>query len=135
VQTQVLQANQGGVMNLYYLDLANRKIVGLASLTNGGGLFFGMRVVSGMVLTASATDLTSNGQTKAAAYVYNEVTGERTPVDSTGVMSQNNGFNDWVIRGSKIYNANSKLQADLNLPPSVTLEPSASTFGITIKKQ
>lgn len=117
-------------MNLYYLDLVNHKIVGLASLTNGGGLFFGMRVVSGMVLTGAATDLTSNGQTKAAAYVYNEVTGQRTPVDSTGVMSQNNEFNDWAIHGSKIYNANNKLQADLNLPSSVTLEPSANTFGV-----
>ncbi|QSO52932.1 hypothetical protein JZ785_03135 [Alicyclobacillus curvatus] len=79
-------------MNLYYLDLANHKVIGLASLTNGGGLFPSMRVVSGMVLTGSATDLTSNGQTKGAAFVYNQVTGQRTPVESSAIMSQNNGF-------------------------------------------
>ena len=130
VQTQVLQANQGGAINLYYIDLASHKIVGLASLTNGGGRFSSARTVSGMVFTGSATDLTSNGQTKAAAFVYNEVTGQRTRVESSAVMSQNNGFGDWVIHGSKIYDANDKLQADLNLPPSVTLEPSAATFGV-----
>lgn len=130
VQTQVLQANQGGAINLYYLNLASHKMVGLASLTNGGGLFSSARTVSGMVFTGSATDLTSTGQTKAAAFVYNEVTGQRTPVEPSVVMSQNNGFGAWVIHGSKIYDANDKLQADLNLPPSVTLEPSAATFGV-----
>ncbi len=131
VQTQVLQANQGGAINLYYLDLADHKIDGLASLINGGGLFYGMRVVSGMVFTGSATDLTSNAQIQAVAYVYNEVTGKRTSVTSSAVMSQNNSFNDWAIHGGKIYDANNKLQAELKLPASVTLVPSAFTFDVS----
>jgi hypothetical protein len=120
---------------LYYLDLANHKIVGLASLMNGGGLFYGMRVVSGMVFTGSATDLTSNAQIQAVAYVYNEVTGKRTSVSSSAVMSQNNGFNDWSIQGGKIYDASNKLQAELKLLASVTLEPSAFTFGVSNQNQ
>ncbi|MFB5189936.1 hypothetical protein [Alicyclobacillus fastidiosus] len=131
VQTQVLQANQGGAVNLYDLDLANHRIVGLASLTNGGGLFNSMRVVSGMVFTGAAMESGHNGQINATAYVYDEVTGQRTQVESSVVLSQNNGFGDWSIRGSKIYDANGKLQADLQLPASVTDEPSAATFGVS----
>ena len=133
VRTQVLGGNQGGATNLFYLNLANHHIEGLASLTSGGGLFSAMRVISGMVFTGEATDLMANGNTKAVAYVYNEVAGQRTPVESSTVMSQNNGFSDWVINGSKVYDANNKLVADLNLPASVTTEPSASTFGVSTK--
>lgn len=131
MQTQVLLANQGQAINLYYLNLANRHIVGLASLTLGGGLFFSMRVVSGMAFTGSATDLTADAQIKATAFVYNEVTGKRTQVESSAVMSQNNGFNDWTIHGSSIYDANDKLVANLNLPASAVSEPSAATFGVS----
>lgn len=130
MNTSVLGANQGDASNLYYVNLAKHRIVGLASLTNGGGMFSAMRIVSGMVFTYSATDLTSSGHTLAAAYVYNEATGKRTTLKLMDRLIQQNGFDHWRIRGSKIYDANHQWMANLNLPMSVVGEPSAATFGI-----
>lgn len=129
IKTSVLGANQGDTSNLYYVNLKDHKIIGLASLTVGGGMFSAMRVVSGMVLTYSATDLTSTGHFLAATYVYNEATGKRIALKSTDGLAQQNGFDHWRIRGSKIYDAKHQLMANLNLPVTIVGEPSAATFG------
>ncbi len=130
IRTRLLQANQGLATNLYYINLVDHTIEGLASLTDGGGLFSSLRVVSGMVFTGFATDLPVNSNVDSAAFVYNEVTRYRTPVESLAVMSQNNGFDRWMIRGGTIYDANNKLVTNLSLSASVLNEPSAETFGV-----
>lgn len=130
VRSEVLLANQGDATNLYYINLATHNIVGLGTLTNGGGLFSSMRVVSGMVFTGAASDLTTNGSTITAAFIYNEATGQRVNVSSSAATSAN-GFSDWTIQGGKVYDANNKLVANLQIPPAAINEPSAATFGVS----
>ncbi|WDL99063.1 hypothetical protein [Alicyclobacillus sp. ALC3] len=131
VESQMLLANQGNATNLYYINLATHHIVGLGSLTNGGGLFYSMRVVSGMVFTGAASDLTGNGSTITAAYIYNEATGQRLSIPSNPTVSTTNGFANWTIHGGKVYDTNNKLVADLQVPAAAIDEPSAATFGVS----
>ncbi|MCI0183776.1 hypothetical protein [Sulfoacidibacillus ferrooxidans] len=127
IRTQMLFANQGTSTNLYDINLAQHKIHGLASLTAGGGLFFSMRVVSGLVLTSEASDLATSGTFQYAAYAYNEQTGDRTLIHDSPFNSLN-GFQDWSIKGDQILDADGQLAARINIPQALLLQPAEHAF-------
>lgn len=80
VETHLAGANQGFAANVYYLNLVRHTVTGLASLSNGGGLFLGLGIWNGLVVDEEATDLTRT----SALLAYNEVTGRRQSIPSHG---------------------------------------------------
>ena len=131
IGTHVLEANQGQASNVYYLDLARHRIVGLGSLTGGGGLFSNVRVVSGMVLTVSATDLTPKGNTLSAQFAYNEYTGTRQTLPRSVQANMISMLSSWTFRGGRIYNSAGKMVARVPVPAQALYEPSAAAFGVS----
>lgn len=74
VTTHVLGAPQGLSSNIYDLNLENRSITGLASLTNGAGLFMGLDVRNGLVRDGKG-HADASGHIKSAVMAYNEGSG------------------------------------------------------------
>lgn len=131
IQTHVLGAPQGWATNLFYLDLSRHRMTGLASLSEGGGLFCDARVFPGVVLTGQAT--TTNASVYGAAFAFDEVTGARVAVagpGSGGADTEFSGrFDGWSVRDGRVYDGQGRAVADFKWRNQVPSMPSAGSFG------
>ena len=124
IETHLLGAAQGSSYNVYDLNLEQHTINGLASLSNGGGMFMGLGVWNGLILDGEGA-LNASGQIPSTVVAYNEVTGKRQPIKWThGVPT----FYDYELIGHRLLNSQGGLVATLSLSDSVLYGPTPNPF-------
>ncbi|WP_040767519.1 hypothetical protein [Sulfobacillus thermosulfidooxidans] len=124
IETHLFNAAQGVAFNVYYLNLQQRTITGLASLSNGGGLFMGVAVWNGLVLDGEAS-LGVNGKISASVVTYNEVTGQRTMLPSSATIPN---FYGYELVGQNILNNNGDKVTKVSIPLPILYSPSSQAF-------
>ncbi|NMP24877.1 hypothetical protein [Sulfobacillus harzensis] len=127
VTTKLLGANQGQSSNVYYLNLTTRRIVGLASLTNGGGFFDALASWNGLVVTGESTDDTADTPFPSAMVAYNQRTGKRQWIQRSNPDAA--GFTGgYQIIGHALQNQDGAHVATLNISVAELYGPSPNPF-------
>jgi hypothetical protein len=111
---------------VYYLNLPSHHIVGIASLTNGGGLFSGLNVWTGLVLDGEASDLTSNGKSSSDVVLFNEVDQRQTTL--TWPSNSVPFFQNFELLGQQLDNAKLSPIAHVPVPENILLSPASRLF-------
>lgn len=126
IATHILGAAQGYASNVYYLNLQSHTITGLASVSNGGGIFSALAIWNGLVIDAEAGENVTNGTFPATVVAYNEVSGQRQSIAWPATAVPNFGGTEMV--GNRFVNAEGKTIATLQAPLSQLYGPMPNPF-------
>lgn len=124
VQTHLLGYAQGAAFNVYDLNLQQRTITGLASISNGGGIFDGLSVWNGLVLDAEAK-LEASGSITSTVVAYNEITGQRQQIPWGQSLPI---FYNYELVGHRLLNGQGKRVATIAASKSVLYGPNPNPF-------
>ncbi len=124
VETHLLGYAQGSAFNLYDLNLQRRTITGIASISNGGGIFSSLSVWNGLVLDAEAK-LGAGGNLTSTVVTYNEITGQRQHIPWGQSVPT---FYNYYLVGHRLLNGQGGLMATISASESVLYGPTPNPF-------
>ncbi|NMP23685.1 hypothetical protein [Sulfobacillus harzensis] len=126
ISTHLLGAAEGLSTNIYYLNLEHHTITGLASVSNGGGIFSSIAIWNGLVVDGEAREQVKTSTFSSNVVAYNEVTGQRQSLVWPDTAVSN--FYDSEMIGNHFVNSEGATMATLRAPLSQLYGPTPNPF-------